>query len=94
MASIEVTAKTLYTFSTCLKLQLARLTGVEVWILLQALWANRFVAFNALSVEINLYGFFKPTSRYLISIAFELLIEMTPRRSSLIVSGRTTRIDS
>jgi len=58
LASKEVTAKTLYTFSICLKLQLARLTPIEVRILFQALWANQFSAFNALSVEINLYGFF------------------------------------
>ena len=57
LASIEVTAKTLYTFSTCLKLQLARLTTIKVRILFQALWANQFSAFNALSVEINLYAF-------------------------------------
>ena len=56
--SIEVTAKTLYTFSTCLKLRLARLTAIEVWILFQALWANQFSALNALSVEINFYVFF------------------------------------
>lgn len=31
---------------------------MEVWILFQALWTNQFSAFNALSVEINLYGFF------------------------------------
>jgi hypothetical protein len=37
---------------------LARLTPIEVRILFQALWANQFSAFNALSVEINLYGFF------------------------------------
>jgi hypothetical protein len=54
----EVTAKTLYTFSTCLKLQLARLTAIEVWILFQALWAKQFCALNALSVEINFYVFF------------------------------------
>ena len=58
LASIEVTAKTLYTFSTCLKLQLARLTAIEVWILFQALWANQFSALNALSVEIKVYAFF------------------------------------
>jgi hypothetical protein len=54
----EVTAKTLYTFSTCLKLQLTRLTAIEVWILFKALWANQFSAINALSIEINLYAFF------------------------------------
>jgi hypothetical protein len=58
LKSIEVAAKTLHTFSTCLKLQLARLTAIEVWILFQALWANQFSALNALSVEINLYVFF------------------------------------
>ena len=58
LASIEVAAKTLYTFLTCLKLQLARLTTIEVRILFQALWANQFSAFNALSVEVNLYAFF------------------------------------
>jgi hypothetical protein len=58
LAFIEVTAKTLYTFSTCLKLQLARLTAIEVCILFQALWANQFSALDALSVEINFYVFF------------------------------------
>ena len=58
LASIEVAAKTLYTFLTCLKLQLARLTTIEVRILFQALWANQFSALNALSVEINVYAFF------------------------------------
>jgi len=61
LACIEVTAKTLYTFSTCLKLQLARLTAIEVWILFQALWSNQFSALNALSVEINFYVFFLAT---------------------------------
>ena len=37
---------------------MARLTAIEVRILFQALGANQFSAFNALSVEINLYGFF------------------------------------
>ena len=58
LASIEIAAKTLYTFSTCLKLQLARLTAIEVWILFQALWTNQFSALNALSVEINSHVFF------------------------------------
>ncbi len=39
-------------------MQLARLTTIEVQILFQALWANHFSAFNALTVEINSYGFF------------------------------------
>jgi hypothetical protein len=58
LATTEVIAKTLYTFLTCLKLQLARLTAIEVRILFQPLWANQFSALNALSVEINLYALF------------------------------------
>jgi hypothetical protein len=58
LIGIKFSLTTLYIFSICLKYQLARLTTIEVWILFQALWANQFSAFNALSVEINFYTFF------------------------------------
>ena len=57
LIGIKFSLTTLYIFSICLKLQLARLTAIEVRILFQAPWPNQFSALNALSVEINLYAF-------------------------------------